>query len=159
MLILGVNNGVDAGAAVIDDGRVLSCINEERLNRQKNFWGPPLLSMEAVLRNAGVEPGDIEFVAESSLTSGGGPHLDFLEPPPMKALTEAVSLLPVAARHLVKRVYSQVSSRRRRDDTVDARLRELGCSAPKRFIEHHHCHAATAPTTPHPSATHRNRCW
>ena len=67
-----MNNGVDAGAAVIDDGRVLSCINEERLNRKKNFWGPPLLSMEAVLRDAGVEPRDIEYVAESSITAGGG---------------------------------------------------------------------------------------
>ena len=144
MLILGLNNGVDAGAAVIDDGRVLSCINEERLNRRKNFWGPPLLAIEAVLRNAGVEPRDVEHVAESSLTSGGGPHLNFAEPPPMKAVTEAVSLLPGSHSHLVKRVYCNVSSRRRSDDTVDARLRELGCSAPKRFIEHHHCHAATA---------------
>ncbi len=144
MLILGLNNGIDAGAAVIDGGRVLSCINEERLNRQKNFWGPPLLSMEAVLRNAGVAPRDVEYVAESSLTSGGGPHLNFTEPPPMKALTEAVSLLPGSHSHLVKRLYFGVSSRRRRDDVVDARLRELGCSAPKRFIEHHQCHAATA---------------
>jgi len=144
VLILGLNNGIDAGAAVIDGGRVLSCINEERLNRQKNFWGPPLLSMEAVLRNAGVAPRDVEYVAESSLTSGGGPHLNFTEPPPMKALTEAVSLLPGSHSHLVKRLYFGVSSRRRRDDVVDARLRELGCSAPKRFIEHHQCHAATA---------------
>jgi carbamoyltransferase len=144
MLILGLNNGVDAGAAVIDDGRVLSCINEERLNRQKNFWGPPLLSLEAVLRNAGVDARDIEYVAESSLTSGGGPHLNFAEPPPMKAVTEAVSLLPGSRSHLVKRVYCGVSSRRRRDEEVDERLRELGCAAPKRFIEHHQCHAATA---------------
>jgi carbamoyltransferase len=144
MLILGLNNGVDAGAALIEDGRVLSCINEERLNRQKNFWGPPLLSMESVLRIAGVDARDVDHVAESSLTSGGGPHLDFTAPPPMKVVTEAISLLPGARSHLVKRVYRRVSSGRRRDEEVDARLRELGCRAPKRYVEHHHCHAATA---------------
>jgi carbamoyltransferase len=144
MLILGLNNGVDGGAALIDDGRVLSAINEERLNRKKNFWGPPLLAIEAVLRDAGVAARDVEHVAQSSLTSGGGPHLRFEEPPPMKRLIEYVSLLPYSHSDVVKQTYLAVSGRRRRDVVVDQRLRELGCHAPKRYIEHHHCHAASA---------------
>src|SRR5262245_29125156 len=144
MLILGVNNGVDGGAALIDDGRVLSCINEERLNRKKNFWGPPLLAIEAVLRDAGVSARDVEHVAQSSISSGGGPHLRFEEPPPMKRLIEYVSLLPFSHSDWVKHAYLGTSTHRRRDAVVDRRLRELGCHAPKRYIEHHHCHAATA---------------
>jgi carbamoyltransferase len=144
MLILGVNNGIDGGAALIDDGRVLSCINEERLNRKKNFWGPPLLAIEAVLRNASVDARDVEHVAQSSISSGGGAHPHFEEPPPMKRLIEYVSLLPFSHSNLVKRTYLATSTRRRSDEVVDRRLRDLGCHAPKRYIEHHYCHAATA---------------
>ena len=44
----------------------------------------------------------------------------------------------------MKRAYRIVSGGKRKDEVVDARLRELGIIAPKRYIEHHHCHAASA---------------
>ncbi len=143
MLILGLNNGIDAGAALIDDGRVLCCINEERLNRQKQFWGPPLLSVEAVLKTAGVDARDIDYVAQSSITGGGGPHEDFDRPPTIKRLVEHVSQLPLSHTNLLKSAYRFASSRGRSDEIVDRRLKELGITAPKRYIEHHLCHAAT----------------
>ncbi len=144
MIILGLNNGIDAGAALIEDGRVLYCINEERLNRHKMFWGPPLLSLEEILRVSGIAPQDIDRVAQSSLTGGGGVHDDFRNPPPVKRAVEALSLLPLSHRDWVKHAYRAVSGRRRSDPVVDRRLAELGITAPKSYIEHHHCHAATA---------------
>ena len=144
MLILGLNNGIDAGAALIEDGRVLSAINEERLNRKKMFWGPPHLSIEEALRIADVDPSDIEWVAQSSITGGGGVNDEFLDPPAIKKLVEAVSLLPFSHSDLVKRAYRVVSGGKRRDEVVDARLQQLGIKAPKRYIEHHQCHAASA---------------
>ena len=56
---------LDAGAAIVEDGRVLCAVNEERLNRKKMFWGPPLLSSEEVLRVAGITPDNVDYVAES----------------------------------------------------------------------------------------------
>lgn len=144
MLILGLNNGIDAGAAILEDGRVVSAINEERLNRKKMFWGAPHLSTAEALRIAGVGPGDIDWVAQSSISGGGGVHDDFLRPPRIKQMVEELSRLPFTHTHLVKRAYLATSGRDRRDDVVDARLAELGVRAPKRFIEHHQCHAATA---------------
>jgi carbamoyltransferase len=144
MLILGVNNGVDAGAALVEDGRVIAAVNEERLNRKKMFWGPPLLSIGEVLRVAGVDPSRIDWVAQSSISGGGGVHEDFLRPPGIKRMVEAMSRLPLSHSHLVKRAYLLTSTRNRRDDVVDARLAELSVRAPKRYIEHHHCHAASA---------------
>ena len=144
MLILGLNHGIDAGAALVEDGRVLAAVNEERLNRQKMFWGPPLLSLEEVLRVADVDPAEIEHVAQASLTGGGGVHEDFLSPPPIKRAVERLSQLPLSHSHLVKGAYRAASGRRRQDPVVDARLRELGVRAPKRYVEHHHCHAAGA---------------
>jgi carbamoyltransferase len=144
MLILGLNNGIDAGAALVEDGRVVCAINEERLNRQKMFWGPPLLSLEEVLRVADVDPADVDHVAQSSITGGGGVHNDFLDPPGIKKLVEEVSRFPFSHSDLVKSAYRMVSGRQRKDEVVDARLRQLGISAPKRYIEHHQCHAASA---------------
>ena len=85
-----------------------------------------------------------EYVADRRYTAGGGPHLNFAEPPPMKALTRRCHCCPAATPIWSQRLYCGVSSRRRHDDVVDERLRELGCLAPTRFIEHHQCHAATA---------------
>ena len=144
MLILGLNHGIDAGAAVIEDGRVLAAVNEERLNRKKMFWGPPLLSLEEVLRVADVDPADVEHVAQASITGGGGVHEDFLAPPPIKRAVERLSQIPLSHSHLVKGAYRVLSGHRRRDPVVDARLAELGVRAPKRYVEHHHCHAASA---------------
>jgi carbamoyltransferase len=144
VLILGVNNGIDAGAALIEDGRVVAAVNEERLNRKKMFWGPPLLSTAEVLRVANVDPAKIDFVAQSSVTGGGGVHDEFLSPPGIKRVVEYVSLLPLSRSRLVKGAYRAFSGRRRNDPVVDQRLAELGVRAPKRFIEHHYCHAASA---------------
>ena len=144
MLILGLNNGIDAGAALVEEGRVLCAVNEERLNRKKMFWGPPLLSLEEVLRIADVDAGEIGWVAQSSITGGGGVNDEFLDPPGIKKLVEAVSRLPLSHSDLVKRAYRVVSAGQRQDEVVDARLRELGVTAPKRYIEHHQCHAASA---------------
>jgi predicted NodU family carbamoyl transferase len=43
MNILGISLQHDAGAAIIGDGRIIAAINEERLNRQKLYWGWPEL--------------------------------------------------------------------------------------------------------------------
>src|SRR4051812_16368042 len=66
MNILGINafHG-DASAALVRDGRLVSAVEEERLNRRKHSAGFPSLSVRAVLDSAGVAPGDIDHVAIS----------------------------------------------------------------------------------------------
>ncbi|HBU69396.1 MAG TPA: hypothetical protein DEE98_03325 [Elusimicrobia bacterium] len=70
MKILGLVMQHDAGAAVIENGRILSAVNEERLNRQKMYWGIPKLSIGEALRLASCRPGDIDAVVFSNLTTG-----------------------------------------------------------------------------------------
>lgn len=61
-MIVGIHDGHDAGAVLIDGTRIYA-INEERLNRIKKFRGFPTLSLESVLGMAGAEPGDVEIIA------------------------------------------------------------------------------------------------
>src|SRR5262249_55431648 len=75
---------------------------------------------------------------------GGASPTPSRAPPPIKRVVERVSQLPLSHSHLVTAAYRAVSRRRRRDPVVDARLAELGVRAPKRYVEHHHCHAAGA---------------
>lgn len=64
MLILGLNMfHADASAAIIDDGKVLFAIAEERLNRKKHFAGFPALAVKACLEAAGARISDLDHVA------------------------------------------------------------------------------------------------
>ena len=61
MIILGIHDGHNAGAALLKDGKVLAAISEERLNNIKNYSGPPLLAIKKVyeiakcFRNEGID--------------------------------------------------------------------------------------------------------
>jgi carbamoyltransferase len=64
MLILGINMfHPDASAAIVQDGKVLFAIAEERLNRKKHYAGVPLLAVKACLLAAGVRLSDVDHVA------------------------------------------------------------------------------------------------
>src|SRR5258707_2240844 len=64
MLILGLNMfHADASAAIVQDGKVLFAIAEERLNRVKHYAGFPALAVQACLDAAGAKISDIDHVA------------------------------------------------------------------------------------------------
>lgn len=64
MLILGLNMfHADASAAILEDGKIIFAIAEERLNRIKHYAGFPALAIQACLEAAGAKITDIEHVA------------------------------------------------------------------------------------------------
>ena len=64
MLILGLNMfHADASVAIVDDGKVLFAIAEERLNRKKHYGGFPALAVKACLDAAGARISDVDHVA------------------------------------------------------------------------------------------------
>ncbi|MGB9235236.1 MAG: carbamoyltransferase C-terminal domain-containing protein [Terriglobales bacterium] len=64
MLILGLNMfHADASAAIIDDGKIIFAVAEERLNRHKHYGGFPSLAVKACLEFAGAKLTDVEHVA------------------------------------------------------------------------------------------------
>ena len=64
MLILGLNMfHADASAAILDEGKVIFAIAEERLNRKKHFAGFPALAVKACLEAAGAKISDLDHVA------------------------------------------------------------------------------------------------
>ncbi len=66
MFILGIWDGHDAGAAVVEDGIIRVAINEERLSKRKLDVGFPRLSILACLDYLKLKPSDIESAAAST---------------------------------------------------------------------------------------------
>jgi len=64
--VLGIWDGHDAGAAILEESRILFAVNEERLTRRKLEVGFPHLSIEACLQYVGVFPSDIKVIAAST---------------------------------------------------------------------------------------------
>lgn len=62
-IVLGVCYNGDAGAAVVKNGRVVAAISEERLNRQKLWYGVPRRSIDWVLESCGLSFSDVDHVA------------------------------------------------------------------------------------------------
>ena len=61
-MILGIHDGHDAGAVLIDGDRIFA-VNEERLNRIKKYRGFPELSVRKVLEMVNASPEDVEIIA------------------------------------------------------------------------------------------------
>jgi carbamoyltransferase len=144
MKILGISSGHDSGAAIIEDGRIVCAINEERLSRRKNHWGPPLLAIRKCLEISGVSARDLDLVAMANLTSGGGMQQNFTAGTFKKRLVDWFSFSGLADKKFVKWTYLQIFGRTRQDPPVLQLLRELGVAAPCEYFEHHAAHAASA---------------
>ena len=64
--ILGIHDGHNSGATILQDGQIKYSISEERLTRKKNEIGYPKLSIEEVLKLANIESHDIDVAVYAS---------------------------------------------------------------------------------------------
>src|SRR5262245_8508960 len=63
MIVLGINETHCATAAILRDGRIIGCASEERFTRVKNDAGYPRHAVDALLRQCGIAPAQIDLVA------------------------------------------------------------------------------------------------
>jgi carbamoyltransferase len=132
MLILGLNayHG-DASVALVEDGRLVAAIEEERLNRQKHCAGFPVLAAKAVFDQAGLSPKDLA-------------HVGISRNPRAKLLGKAL----FALRNPSARVVSRLKNLRQVRRAEDALQSALGLEGVPRFqfhpVGHHRSHLASA---------------
>src|SRR3989304_981306 len=140
VITLGINDGHNAGAALVRNGDVAAAIQEERLVNEKNYSGVPRRAIHEVFRISGVQPGDVDVVAIVSLNRVYAP---LKELPGKARLFEWIS--PFVASHWWSRFYVRVLSTRRRNEELRAVLRDLKLEGKELvFVENHRSHAATA---------------
>ena len=140
VLVLGIHDGHNSGAALLKNGAVLAAINEERINNIKNYSGPPLESIKRVFKIAGVSPGDVTIIAVVGLLRT---HAPLKEEPFHTRLYQ--KLTPYVHSHAFCDLLVKTLHPRRKMDDLNVLFRELGIADREVFfIEHHLSHAACA---------------
>lgn len=145
VIILGIHDGHNAGAALVVDGRVIAAISEERLNNQKNYAHAPTLAVRKVFEIAHIAPRDITEIAIASRIRVVDPvRLDgntnyYL----IHRLTEYLAPI-LHDPWFVKPTVSLLHLFRDCRDTYRV-LEDLGVRGkPIQFVDHHLAHAACA---------------
>ncbi len=138
MIVLGIHDGHNAGAALVKDGKVLSAISEERLNNIKNYSGPPLLAISKVFEISGIKPRDIDLISIGCLVRVGSPYTDrnFLG-------RLQVEISPYIHSHLFAKAYVKFLHLFREKGDLKRFFENIGIgNKPVIFIDHHLSHAA-----------------
>ncbi len=157
MFILGIWDGHDAGAALIDsdDGRICCAANEERFSRRKLEVGFPTLAIRACLDEAGISPLDVSEIAVSTFDVAKALTRVF---PSMKEryyLQRRRKVFPgrftglqKSAKYLLTQLGPNLLSRAVSRWTVGHELSRLGLDSSKlTLVDHHEAHAASAAYT------------
>jgi carbamoyltransferase len=132
----------------MENGRVLACLSEERLLREKEWKGFPELSIKQCLEISGKSPPEFDAIGICSLLPQIGGQ-GYYSPSLIKRAFGYVSrVVPQSVLqkesniHPTQKVLQYASNGRRKDHA--RRIRELGFNCPFDFYEHHMLHAVTA---------------
>ena len=149
MLTLGIHDGHTATACLFEDGEILACISEERINRIKGCTGFPELAIQKCFEISGKKYEEVDAIGVCSLMPQIGTERYF-QPPAYKKIFSSVSrIVPESILQspenikILQKTGDCLFSSRRRD--ITNKLKDLGFSTDKVFFfEHHELHAATA---------------
>ena len=68
MIVLGINDGHDAGVCLMKDGVPVLVSSEERRLNVKNHAGIPTESISAVFKRTGIDPKDVDAIVNSLMS-------------------------------------------------------------------------------------------
>jgi carbamoyltransferase len=139
-VVLGINDGHDAGAALVKDGKVIAALQEERPRNMKHYTGTPEYAIREVLRIAGIHPSEVDVIALAGLVGQLAP----LEERPLSVrLFEGLS--PYVACSSFSKLYVGVLHKFRGKARLLKIFNSLGVGDKETvFVEHHLAHAACA---------------
>ena len=132
MIILGLNSyHGNASACIVVDGKLIFAVEEERLNRIKNWAGLPVRAVKYCLKEAGIYISEVDHIAVNR-----NPHANM----PRKALF-ALTRLPSP-----RTVADRLKNASRIGNVKEELSRSLGSEirAEHHYIEHHIAHLASS---------------
>jgi carbamoyltransferase len=139
--VLGVHDGHNASAAILEDDEVLFAVQEERLAGDKNHYGFPTRSIGACLDAAGIGPADVDELAFATMRQTPA---RFRAHDQLAVVHREASLAGTVRRllvwQLVHRHHASLGWRERQRAASDLGFTSAQC----RRYDHHLGHAATA---------------
>jgi carbamoyltransferase len=140
MIVLGIHDGHDAGAALLRDGKELLVSVEERRRNSKNYSGIPTISIEAVLKNAGITANDVDLIALSGRLRTVAPIRQ-----PLKIYSVLGVLYSLARSQSATSLAQWLLPKLKRRTELMNHLTSIGlANKPIVAYDHHLTHAATA---------------
>ncbi|MEX2531239.1 MAG: carbamoyltransferase C-terminal domain-containing protein [Gemmatimonadota bacterium] len=156
MKVLGLGTEGDSGAVVVEDGRILSAVSEERILRMKLVHGFPWKTIPLALELAGIKAAELDAV----LVAAERDHLT-LEPQPFDGWFEGMEGNRAGFRKRLagalapyqrfipfsEQAYYLVQApgfRKRRDGIRRIMREEYGIRGPLEFVDHHFAHLTSA---------------
>ena len=157
MRVLGIGDHVSCGSALVENGKLVSAITDERLVRSKMFFGVPRESVKAIMKYHGLEPDDIDAIAIATKNQHIiDNYVDFSEGwfglkrgKFKQALFEVASNVSKIRRKLpfIDSIYylmRRPAFRHRRQELKRIFRDEFGFKCPVHFLDHHFCHITSA---------------
>src|SRR5919108_1112723 len=139
IIVLGINDGHDAGAALVKNGEVLAAVQEERLNNIKHFAGIPERSILEVFNIANIDPTAVNLIALVGYVPLVSEDVKGLKAKFM------VKMSPLLHSNLGLRLYIDYNKRRRTFKKFKIIFEKLGLLHTETcIVEHHTAHAAAA---------------
>jgi carbamoyltransferase len=154
--VLGIADGLTSGAALLENGKILYAVNEERLIRAKMATGFPRESICRVLEETHTRPQDIDAIAiamvndyfrEKAVPFDGW----FVgnQAPLKEAVLSASSHMTrvLGFRPFLQKSYYELKfqiGKARRKAIQKLLRRDWGFTCPIKFIDHHLAHACSA---------------
>lgn len=140
VIVLGIHDGHNSGAAIVKNGKVLAAISEERLRNIKNYSGTPSMAIKAVFDITAINPEDIDLIAIGCLMRTHPPLIE--EPFFVKVYRK---IIPYIHGHWFSKLYVSILHKFRRMHELKELFREMKIEDKEIiFIEHHLSHAACA---------------
>lgn len=140
MRIIGIHDGHNASVCLFENGRIKFTIQEERLNKIKNYDGFPYLALEETLKRNGLTINDIDVFAVSSIHMPA--HKTKRE---LLKMYENSSKLTTKVKWLLKETPIKSLHRTIRKKERLQEIQKANIPPDKViFVEHHTCHAYTA---------------
>jgi len=140
VIVLGIHDGHNSGAALVKNGKVIAAISEERLRNIKNYSGTPELAIKEVFKIAKIDPQDVDLIAIASLMRTHPPLVE--EPLFVKSYRKIV---PYIHGHWFSKMYVSILHKLRKMAELKEIFKDLKIEDKEiTFIEHHHAHAACA---------------
>lgn len=140
MKIIGIHDGHNASACLLEEGIVRAALQEERLTRVKNENCFPHRSVRWLLESTGTDPGEIDCVAMHSVHMPYGMTQQEI----LKEFAESQTLKSQVKQVLKKTPANALFRAGRRSSRIEE-IRKAGLPEGRAvFLDHHTCHAAAA---------------
>ncbi len=140
MRILSLHNDEDSGVALIENGKILDAVSEERFNRKKLYKGKPLQSLDYILSRHGLTLADMNYV----IYGWHGRRNNYTEYAQRLArrLVSAMERNPASGQILLERLDTEFGRDAETRDEFDRWMSELGVGGGQlMYLDHHTSHA------------------